>query len=852
MTFRNKHCVNKIALWLALALTGCGQSSVKHGVTSQESISDIWVATVELTNPSNFPRLEEPVHLSFYDLGLPDATHLVLTAGDEPVTAEAVDTDGDGVVDGVLGLLDFRAGQTRVVKISRSDTGPTPKQSKTWPAQNKRTQAEISVKQGGQWVPRNDGSPYQNYEGGGFVNVNQVTVPDYYTDHSNWIRYEGPGIESDMVGYRIYLDGRNGFDIFGKSVAEPVLQQVGQDGYESYHHPQDWGLDILKVGNSLGAGGFGYWAGDKLVHLKTVGTRSAEIVQDGDLFSSFKIQYQQWQVAGRSLDVTAYFSMHAGSRLVKNQLNLSGELDNLAIGLVAHPDIRFLQGPQIIPGDAYTYIASWGPQSLDGKNLGMAIFFRKGDGEKIFDDGSSHIVLAQPAGGKLTYYFAAAWEGELGHGVRSLEEFQTYLAQQAERLTRPVRQRLTTRLGEDTKQAEAAVENALLWSRKMANSELKRKTLGYHFDGWDVNRKRKPKFEYDIVGLLPLAYDELAKATGDNLYNEVKSIVTASYIAPNGTIQQYDKNNFNIDSIAPGRTLLRVYQEDPQPRYKTALAELRDQLRLQPKTTNGAFWHKQIYPGQLWLDGVFMGMPFLTEYALLFEKGAEQQASLDAVMHEFEATRNILRDPVTGLYFHAWDETKKQDWADPASGLSANFWGRGAGWLAMALVDVLEIMPASRAADRATLQAMILELAKTLEQYQDSTGTWWQIMDRPGAVGNYRESTATAMFTYFLAKAANLGYLTEANFGEDLYPLIVRSYRGLVNEFILVHADGSISMTGQCHVAGLGYGRDGSYDYYMNEAVIANDPKGTGPFILAGIEVDKVQHQNPKMQHQNP
>jgi len=336
-----------------------------------------------------------------------------------------------------------------------------------------------------------------------------------------------------------------------------------------------------------------------------------------------------------------------------------------------------------------------------------------------------------------------------------------------------------------------------------------------------------------------MTYDELAKVTANPAYADVKFQVTASFIAPDGTIRQYDKKSFNMDSVAPGRALLRVYREQPQAHYRKALARLREQLRDHPKTANGAFWHKQIYPGQLWLDGVYMGMPFLAEYALLFEQGEQQKKSFDEVVHEFVITEEMLKDSNTGLYLHAWDEHRQQDWADRSTGLSPQFWARGMGWLSMALVDVLDYLPQERAADRQRLIDMAADLAKTLRRYQDATGTWWQIMDRPGALANYRESSASAMFTYFLAKAVNQGYLTEQNFGPGLRDFVLSAYKGLIDEFVLVHADGQISMTNQCYVAGLGYGRDGSYDYYMNESISRNDPKGTVPFMLAGVEMHK-------------
>eukprot|EP01093_Parvamoeba_rugata_P002701 TRINITY_DN1335_c0_g2_i7.p1 TRINITY_DN1335_c0_g2~~TRINITY_DN1335_c0_g2_i7.p1 ORF type:complete len:223 (+),score=57.19 TRINITY_DN1335_c0_g2_i7:475-1143(+) len=210
-----------------------------------------------------------------------------------------------------------------------------------------------------------------------------------------------------------------------------------------------------------------------------------------------------------------------------------------------------------------------------------------------------------------------------------------------------------------------------------------------------------------------------------------------------------------------------------------------------------------------------MGMPFLAQYASLFETGHQQQETFAEVVNEFKLTREALRDPKTGLYYHGWDESKQQTWANKQTGVSAEFWGRGMGWLAMAVVDVLDYIPAKNTEQRDTLLAMVKELATDIAKVQDTdTGTWWQVLDKPTSLGNYQESTATAMFAYFYAKALNNGYIDA-----DYQDTALAAYQGLLNQFTLVHSDGTVSMTNQCYVAGLGFGRDGSYHYYMSEPV---------------------------------
>ncbi|WP_347331580.1 glycoside hydrolase family 88 protein [Marinimicrobium locisalis] len=823
-----------------VALVGCSdtptppelQESAAPGAHSKADALPL--ARIELSNALSRPLKDEPVYVSFYDLGLerPAALNaqLGVTLDGLPLAVQLVDRNGDGEKDGVLTLVNLGSESQAELVIDNELAGQAPEAEK-------RTQAELSRKAGGEWQPHSDDSREGQYEyvGGEFENVQQLTAPEEHSDHSYFIRYEGPGIESDLVGYRVYLDWRNGFDIFGKKTSDMVLQNVGQDGFDSYHEMADWGMDVLKVGSSLGAGGYGYWDGEKVVRVSEVEGWDARILDDGNLYSSFSIQYNDWQVADKTLDVTAQLSMTAGSRLVHVDLELSDSLDNIAAGLVKHPGTELIKGDVNITGKAYTYVASWGQQSLNDDHLGMALLFRRSDLKAQTEDEHNYVSVLDAAGEDVDYYFLAAWEGET-NGIKTRDDFVAYLEKQADRLTMPPRERTFFAHSQAQKHPPADAQAALEWSRRLAEAELERKTLRYHADGWDTNRERPPKFEYDIIGLLPLAYDELGKVTGEPRYAEVKAKTTGTFIAEDGDITRYKTRNYNIDNIKPGDVVLRLWKETGEQRYKLAAQTLRQHLKDHPRTSEGAFWHKERYPWQLWLDGVYMGMPFLAQYALLFEEGEQQRHSWEEVVKEFQISREQLRDPQTGLYYHAWDEKKQQDWADPETGLSKHFWGRGFGWLTMAIVDVLDYIPEEETELRRPLIEMINEIAADLKDYQDpASGTWWQIMDQPNAPGNYRESSASSMFTYFYAKALNNGYLDES-----YRSVAQKAYDGLVQEFMLVHTDNKVSLTNICLVAGLGFGRDGSYEYYMSEPVYRNDPKGTGPFILAGIEMHKL------------
>ncbi|MBX2857740.1 MAG: DUF4861 family protein [Cellvibrionaceae bacterium] len=802
------------------------QANPKPEVITEKQAPSTLVASIEVTNPSTFVREKSPLYFSYAELGLTadsaQAKILAVKNADNIVQSQAIDNDSDGAPDGLAIAVDLNAKEVVNLAVVADATAA----QTSFPSY---TQAEISHKEGGQWVAHTKSEGFKEYVGGNFINVEKLSPPAHYTDHSNWIRYEGPGIESDKVGYRVYLDWRNGFDIFGKKVSDTILQGVGQDGYDSYHEMQTWGLDILKVGSSLGAGAFGRWDGKKIHAISKVSQRTASITNNGPIYSSFNIAYRGWEVNDKTLDISSEISMVAGSRLARNRLTFSDTPPTLVVGVVKHPDTEFIASSREVPGDAFIYIASWGKQALSEDMLGMAVFIRKRDAAGLVEAKSSYATAIKTAGNIADYYFAAAWQGEHNKGVATKEAFVDYLNQVQHELNQPPRIRLKTALSQQAKAQPMTAEQALGWSKKLADSELKRKTLKYYNGGWDTNRRRVPVFEYDIIGILPTAYDKLAEVTGDAKYAEVLPKITGSFIGDDGSIAKYSEDKYNIDWVAPGVAVLRLYKRNQEEKYKIAASHLRQQLENHPRTSEGAFWHKKKYPWQLWLDGVYMGMPFFAEYLSLFENGEH----LEEVVKEFTLTRKYLRAPETGLYYHAWDEKKQQPWADKETGLSAEHWGRGMGWLSMAVVDVLDFLPQDQPELRKPLLDITEEIAATLVKYIDSeTNTWWQVLDKPNHPGNYRESTASAMFTYFFAKAVNKGYLPE-----PYKQVALDAYQGLINEFINVHPDGSISMTNQCLVAGLGFGRLGDYDYYMKERVFQNDPKGNGPFIFSGIEI---------------
>ncbi|MFC1776049.1 glycoside hydrolase family 88 protein [Pseudomonadota bacterium] len=798
-----------LLLALPFILLGCDSPTDKIETTPAPKADSVAkaVALLEVSNPSEFARPDTLISLSLNELGV-SAGPLQVWQGDTARPTQLVDDDGDSESDRLLFMADLEAAASHNYTIDRKQG-----EHNSPP----RTHAEVSVKEGGEWQD-------SSYVGGTFRNVKHVTNPPQYTDHSEYIRYEGPGIESDMVGYRVYLDWRNGFDIFGKKTTDLVLQAVGQDGYDSYHEMSDWGADILKVGQSLGMGGYGYWDGSKTVLVSEVAERSTTIRSDGPIYSSLDIDYKGWNTGATSVDMKATLGMQAGSPMVDVKLATSAPLDNIAIGIVAHPGTELMTGDLDITGEAWSYMASYGAQTLFEDNLGMVVLFKKKDLLKQTRDENSYVLVMKPRGTELQYAFGALWSGQPG-GVQSREELEVFLSEELERRTLPPRIRLKT----EASRIPGTLDPLEISSR-LAKTEMKRRGDSLSYGGWDTVRAGNSSWSY-TTGLLMEAMDDLATATGDAEFADFGRNTIDSYLGEDGTIHTYEPEKFNIDHINSGKMLQRLYAREGDPKYRAAIDTLAAQLVDHPRTSEGAFWHKLRYPHQLWLDGVYMGMPFLAGVGVM--EGDEHK--VEEAAREFIIARSHLRDADTGLYYHAWDEAKEQAWADPETGRSHYVWARGLGWYAMALVDILDVIPADRTELREPLLTIIPELAESLVKTQDSTGVWFQIMDMPDEPGNYREASSSAMFTYFLAKAINKGYLPET-----LTAVANKAYAGLVSEFISVYTDGSFHLTNICEVGGLGYGRDGSYRYYMSERVVTGDPKGLGPAIMAGVQMSEL------------
>jgi unsaturated rhamnogalacturonyl hydrolase len=369
------------------------------------------------------------------------------------------------------------------------------------------------------------------------------------------------------------------------------------------------------------------------------------------------------------------------------------------------------------------------------------------------------------------------------------------------------------------------------WSQRAANAAIERWP-----DGRFVPAGQHWVWNYEL-GTLLRGMDAVWFNTADaRYYKYIKSSVD-QFVGVDGSIPTFNAEENQLDSILLGRQLLLLYGVTRDPRYAKAATLLYQQLMHQPRTASGGFWHKQRYPNQMWLDGLYMAEPFYAEYAATFH----HPEAFSDITHQFVLIDEHTRDKKTGLLYHGWDESKKERWADKETGHSPELWARAMGWAMMALVDTISYYP-EQDAGRKVLMAELDRDAAAVARYQDGeTGLWYQVMDKAGAKGNYLESSASCMFVYALAKGVRLGYLPQSYLANA-----ERGYKGIIGHFIQTGQPGqgdSVSLTGTVKVGGLGGDpyRDGSYAYYIGEKVVTDDPKGVGAFLLASMEMENAK-----------
>jgi len=429
-------------------------------------------------------------------------------------------------------------------------------------------------------------------------------------------------------------------------------------------------------------------------------------------------------------------------------------------------------------------------------------------------------------------------------------------------------------LAQDVKYENLIINGSLVLQEKpykhysewLTYSEMQRTPRSYMLDF-----ATKPKWSY-VMGIeLEGMLDTYLKYGGEDIRNYCQEY-TDTMIRKDGSIRGYNIKDYNLDNIRTGHFVTRMYQLWPEEKNLKAMQLMMKQLKDQPRTkVDRVFWHKAIYAYQVWLDGIFMGLPFRCLTAPITEKGKNAQRSMlnaqqiyDDAVDQLKTTYERTLDPTTGLNRHAYDETRNTFWADKETGLSQHCWARAQGWYSMALIEVLDALPEDYARRSEVIDLLRKDLAAVVKWQDKKTGTWYQVMDSPTRQGNYLESTATSMFAYVLLKAARKGYV-----GNEYREAGKRAYEGIIKNMIRINSDRTISLTNCCSVAGLGPAatpevqaamkminpkgevkenrrRDGSYQYYLSEPIRDNDAKGIGPFLWASLEMEELGYTTEK------
>jgi len=729
---------------------------------------------VKVSNPLAAARQSQTIAIQIADLrklapSIEPGKLVVVDASKREVLSQLVDMDGDEIPDEIVFQADFAASESKTFTVEGGLRSPP-----------SRDQYRVY----GRFVrERHDDFAWEN---------DRIAHRMYGPDLETWA--EEPLTSS-------------GVDVWTKRVRRLVVNDWYQA--DDYHEDHGEGADFYSVGKSRGCGGLGIYKDDKLAVSRNF--TNSRVLANGPIRLAFELYYAPWDVGGLQVSETKRVILDAGQSF--DQFESTFRSDGKSPGLMAGIGIAKHQGISVALDRRAGWLRSWEPLKQQSGNLGCAIVVPGGVVDHKETDKDYLALTPVPPSGTLRYFAGFGWDrsgdfADAGAWARAVERKQREAAEPL----RIVFSAIPATGGDGLAKNQAARTVASILAR--APSVL------------------TDKWEYD-TGLVLSAVERFAEASKNQAALTYVKRTIDGLVDGSGRIKGYQLDEYNIDAINAGKVLFRLLARTREPERdpnRKAIEVLRSQMKTHPRTADGSFWHKKVYPHQMWLDGVYMASPFLAEYAATFH----EPALFDEAAQQILLAEEHMRDAKTGLLFHGWDEQKAQRWADPRTGRSPQFWGRAVGWYAMAVVDVLEWMPKDHPRRKAVL-GVLERLAAAIAKVQDgATGVWWQILDQPGRPGNYREASASSMFVYALAKAAHRGWLDKSLYGR----VASRGYQGLLKEFVEVNTNGQLDLKGVCKVAGLGgkpY-RDGSYAYYTGTEVVKNDPKGVGAFLLAAIE----------------
>ncbi|HEX7506313.1 MAG TPA: glycoside hydrolase family 88 protein [Polyangia bacterium] len=733
---------------------------------------------VTVINPLAHARNSETVVLHLDDLRklvpeLEPATTVVVDASGAEISSQLVDMDGNEIADDLVFQDDFaeRASKTFTLRAGK-----------------RRQPTREDYRVYGRFVrERHDDFAWEN---------DRIAHRMYGPDLETWMRE--PLTSS-------------GVDVWTKRARKLIVN----DWYltDDYHEDHGEGADLYSVGKSRGCGGLGIYLGGKLAVSRNF--TASRVLANGPIRLVFELTYAPWQVGGARVSEIKRVILDAGQSFDRFESSFS--TDPTGTPLLAGIGIAKHKGGVAESDPRAAWLRTWEPLTQPNGNLGCAIVVPGARAEFKVTDLDYLLVTAIPTSGTVVYFAGFGWDRS--SDVADAAAWANRVENRRREAVAPLQ--ISLALASPSRPSPAPPSVVASYAARMVETVISR-APAVLTDAW----------EYD-TGLVLKGIERVAlQSKNRELLAYVKRTMDG-LIDGAGTIKGYRTGEYNIDQVNMGRLLFRLWAEaqgGDKERYRKAIETLRAQMRTQPRTGDGAFWHKKIYPHQMWLDGVYMASPFLAEYATTFP----EPALFDDLAKQILLAEEHMRDPLTGLLYHGWDEQKKERWADAKTGRSPQFWGRAMGWYAMAVVDVLEWLPREHSQRQAIL-GVLERLASAIARVQDgATGVWWQVLDQPERSGNYREASASSMFVYALSKAVRSGWLGRAVYGK----VASRGYQGLLHEFVELNANGHLDLKNICKVAGLGGNpyRDGSYAYYTSTEVVKNDPKGVGAFLLAAVE----------------
>ena len=353
---------------------------------------------------------------------------------------------------------------------------------------------------------------------------------------------------------------------------------------------------------------------------------------------------------------------------------------------------------------------------------------------------------------------------------------------------------------------------------------------------WNIEKIRMgKKADWDYIdGCMIKAIMEMHAITGEKKYLDFADNYIDAKVFEDGTIDGYDVEELNIDNVNAGKTLFDLYALTGKEKYEKAIHLIFSQIEKMPRTVEGSFWHKNIYPNQVWLDGLYMCQPFYMEYVRKYRNGE----GVDDIYLQFDNVEKNMKDERTGLYYHAFDCSREMFWCDRVTGLSQHFWLRALGWFSMALLDTLDKADPADGERYETLRSRFVALMNALVKYQDESGMWYQVINYGGMEKNYLETSGSSILAYAILRGVRLGFLDES-----MRQYGIKAFNGVCDKYLTTDEKGDLHLGGICLVAGLGGkgNRPGTYDYYMSEPIVEDDAKGVGPFLMAYTEIKRLK-----------